>query len=86
MERESGLSTRGWHAGAAAGQEGALPASAHLQGQEAAGKAMACRKTMMIEQLNSKPRQALVLFRMDFQTSVYAFVGFKGLLAPNFEC
>lgn len=54
--------------------------------QETGGKAMACRKTMTIEQLSSKPREALMLFRMDFWTSVYAFVSFKGLLAPNFEC
>lgn len=50
------------------------------------GKAMACWNTMTTEKLGSKPRQALVLFRMDLWTSVYPFVHFKGLLAPNFEC
>lgn len=54
--------------------------------QTEGGKATACRKTMTTEQLSSKPRQALVLFRMDLWTSGYPFVSFQGLLAPNFEC
>lgn len=61
VERESRLSQQGLGAGAAARQEGVLPASAHLLRQKAGGKAMACGKTMTIEQLSSKPREALVL-------------------------